>query len=237
MARFLKGLPIAGPKITHRYDPSAEVQQVILSPKRVDLQTKIQLLLDRREGFITAQDRAAYERGIQHAIDEVHQVGNNLNTLQDAPYQMIAPNPKRRLKMKKTTLNTRALTANELATAQAKQAQKEATIVARDAEIDTRREQQLGQLQAAVTITPPPPIATPIVTTRPESPTLIPQTPPHRSALPPAAEPPLAFDLPPASTAPPAITEGLGRRKRAGTGFYADLQKGNSQGARAKKAK
>lgn len=217
---------IKGPIITRPYEPTAEIQTLILSPKKIELQAKIKALVDRKDEFSTEQDAAVYERAVERALADVDEVANNLHALEQLPYEMISVNERRSLKKKKQTLNARALTTNELAELQAKQALKEASQMARNTQILAEREQQFQQLETQAEI-----VCAPKLVRKTPSPP--PATAPIRKPTPPLE----ASPSPPPSTAIPTLTGERTKRPRAQIGFYTALGAGNSHEARQKRAR
>ena len=128
-------------------------------------------------------------------------------------------NPPRGLKKKKQTLNARALTANEIAIAAAKLANRQASQSARDVEIEARREQEFHHLETQDEIV----VAAPS------------RLPPSTAPIECLASSRSPSPIPPPSTAQPAIPEARAKRQRAQSGFYAALEGGDSQEIKRRK--
>jgi hypothetical protein len=219
-----------GPPAPRDWQPSWGQKPLILSPKKATVYSDLAEIMAERES-LSGEAQARFDRQIAQVTATMKQAAQHHRTLEVLPLGNPKEIPKRTWTRTKPTQSARALTANELGEKQQQEVLKVQAQEARDRVILQQRQQL--ETQDTITVVPKQ-----VHTELQEI--LVPGTPlPPPEPLPPTVSEPLdeSFNLPPASTAPPAIVEGRAKRARAQSGYYRAVNNGNSQEMRQKRAR
>jgi hypothetical protein len=207
------------------WQPSYSLR-VLLSPKKVNTQANFLELMRVRDS-LPEQERALYDNQVNAMLAALQRAGEQKAERAAIPIAQPEAIPKKVFQRKrKATMNSRAMTTNEIAEAaqvqQQRAAEREIRITAKDAAVLQQRQQQSGQEEEHLTSKSESGSGSELKSEQEEDSTPTsaqpqPQPPPTPSPPPPpqATSPPAPSPLPPPSTAPAASRAGRVQRPTA----------------------